>query len=446
MTEQEEYQEYLDQLEYQKYLKSQGQLSGTDTVKKQVANTPSSAWNYAKALTMPLHSPVQFSQGMGNLIMGGVEKLIPGQQSHEIYADNLVQNYKDAYGTWDRTKNTAMNDPFRFASDLSLTGALTTLPLKGTQFGNALNKTSIAVEPVNIAANAVKTGIKAITPKNKPAEMYESAAKFSTTIPKKKRDAMVQTALDEGIPPSGKGVAKIESIIDEIDGKIDTLIAEATNNGGVVQADRVFENLPELRKELGSATQSDPMGNLAKIDDVEAKISEGQFINNKSYYTVEELQQLKRNLYKDANFDVKQSKADPAVNQARKNIANKAKTLIEEQIPDIADLNRRYGKMIDLQEPITRSANRIDNRNLLSINQPLNTGVGYGVADMPGAIAASIATALGNPKVKPQIAIWLNKLNKQGLLDLWLDNKGLPYTVRQGLLQVDRSNDQTSTP
>ena len=421
--------------EFRNYVTQSGsQFSPVEAMK----NTPSSAVKFLKDISYPIRHPVNTYEGMANLAKGAYEKFTPGIQENEKYADAAGKFYSDRFGSREAIRRTANTDPVGFMADLSGGMALAGVPLKT---GNSLSKIGRAIDPVNASVNGAKSLIGKLTPKGKPGQMYESAAKFSTTIPKKKRDAMVQTALDEGLPPTGKGVEKIETLMDSIDGRIDGLIDAATANGGKVPADAVFANLGDLRARMGAATQTDGIGNISKINATAKEIGANQKRLGQDFYTVAELQDLKRNLYKSANFDVKQGKADPAVNQARKNIANKSKELIEEQIPEAADLNRRYGNLVELSDPLTRSANRIDNRNLISINQPLNTGVGYGVGGVEGGLLASGLTALGNPKVKPHIAIWLNDLMKKGLLDTMTDNAAMPHAVRQGLLQTGRVND-----
>ena len=49
--------------------------------------------NTAQAL---LH-PIQTAQGIGNLAVGGVQKLIPGTQPQEVYADALGDFLKQRY-------------------------------------------------------------------------------------------------------------------------------------------------------------------------------------------------------------------------------------------------------------------------------------------------------------------------------------------------------------
>ena len=42
-----------------------------------ITNFPSSAVQLGKDYTAPIHSPIQTAKGIGNLAMGGIQKLIP---------------------------------------------------------------------------------------------------------------------------------------------------------------------------------------------------------------------------------------------------------------------------------------------------------------------------------------------------------------------------------
>src|SRR5436190_4642689 len=50
---------------------------------------------------------------------GGVEKLIPGEQEHEPYANAVGQFFADRYGSMEAFKKTLAEDPVGFAADLA---------------------------------------------------------------------------------------------------------------------------------------------------------------------------------------------------------------------------------------------------------------------------------------------------------------------------------------
>ena len=89
-------------------------------------NFPGSAFNAIKDISRPLYDPVGFGYDLYNLGRGAVEKAIPGEQPYEVFADALVEDYKNAYGSWDQFKETAIEDPVRPLMDLA-----TILPFGG---------------------------------------------------------------------------------------------------------------------------------------------------------------------------------------------------------------------------------------------------------------------------------------------------------------------------
>ena len=101
-----------------------GVKEGASVLGRAVSNLPGSAWQLAKDVTAPIHSPVQTAKGMGNLAMGAVQKLIPGEQGSEQHADAFGRYLSDRYGGLDALKKTLAEDPAGFAADIGglLTG------------------------------------------------------------------------------------------------------------------------------------------------------------------------------------------------------------------------------------------------------------------------------------------------------------------------------------
>lgn len=105
------------------------------SILKAIPNIPTSGMNYVKNMAtavMPKKESYyipggEMARGFGNLAIGGVQKLIPGEQGKEKYADTVGQFYKDRYGGGENVKNTFINDPVGFGADVS-----TLLSLGGT--------------------------------------------------------------------------------------------------------------------------------------------------------------------------------------------------------------------------------------------------------------------------------------------------------------------------
>lgn len=454
-----------------------------------VKNIPSSALKYGKDIYSAVSHPVDTAKAVGNVGMGYVDKAArnltealpqglvsdvnqlnnwladhgfplrrvaedPKQMKfpQEVYADMVNKAVMSRYGSMDRFKSTLMEDPVGVLADvasvMSAGGAIAQRvggAGKISKYGTALRKAGAAADPVNLAMNAGKGAIKALTPKGTPARMYESAAKFGTTIPQADRSRMTKTALREGLMPTTNGVRKLDTIADMLNSDIDNLIADATKKGKTIPKGAVFMHLKKLRQKLGGP-RIDAAEDLKKINKVAAKFNKQMEKLGKNSLTPEELQRFKQDAYKTINFKRKQQKASLADEGARKAMARAAKEKIEAVVPGVKDLNMRLGDLLELRPSLERSAGRIDNLNLASINAPLNIGAGGVAGGAPGATAGAVLAILEMPKIKAKGAIWLEKVKKMPLKAIMKSGDPDIALIRQALLQAGRTEEQASSP
>jgi hypothetical protein len=149
-------------------LRSQSQPLGVaDIASGAVSNLPSSAAKFASDVAQPILHPIETGKALGNVVAGGVEKLIPGEQEHEPYANAVGQFFANRYGGLENFKRTMAEDPVGFLADLSvvMTGggaAAARMPALAGQVGKAVGTVGRAVDPINAVGKAVKgTGIAA---------------------------------------------------------------------------------------------------------------------------------------------------------------------------------------------------------------------------------------------------------------------------------------------
>lgn len=441
-----------------------------------VKNVPDSAYNFAKNLVQPIMHPVDTASSMYNLAMGGGEKLnkylnnalpesliqadIKGtnfladlglpiqrrpqnikdiQYPHEQYADQFGQFMSDRYGSVDNIKKTIMGDPVGSLADASsiftLGGsALSQIP-KLNKVGNAVSKTGQMIEPINMAKGAGKYVASKATTSSLPVSMYESSAKFSTTIPKDKRLKLAETALKNDILPTSSGLDKLDKMINSYSNKIDDLILDAEKSGKMIPKEALFTNLKEVRKNIGGV-KINAATELNQVNKVAAKLNNHLAGINKQLLTPSEVQAFKKDVYDLINFDAKNLKTNRGIDQARKAVARSAKEAIE-KIADVKDLNKTLGDLLDLKEPLQRSANRIENRDLLGIGAPLKISAGGMVAGEGGAALGTSLALLENPKIKARLASKIYQIQKAGKLNL-IDHKLIPTLIHLGLLQGGR--------
>jgi hypothetical protein len=130
-------------------------------------NLVPSAKRFASDIAHAATDPVGTGKALLNVVTGTAEKLVPGEQSHEGYADAVGQFFMERYGGIDNLKRTMAKDPVGFLADMAtvLTGgqlALARAPGMAGQIGRAAGTTSRAIDPINAslkAAGAVGRGI-----------------------------------------------------------------------------------------------------------------------------------------------------------------------------------------------------------------------------------------------------------------------------------------------
>jgi len=332
-------------------------MSAADTITGQMKNVPASAATLLKDLTYPVRHPVDFSNSVTNLGKGVYQKFTDGVQPQERHVDEMVDYAKERFGGMDNIARTAYTDPLGLAADAA--GLLALRPLARA-----------AMQPKKMTKAASDLWDRKVYRDTSPVDEYREVVKGS--FEQKNLDKNIRTALDEKLEPTSEGVAFKESLIDDIDSSIAKLIQESTSRGNKVRLESVFSEIEALKAKLGTSMNSDGLGNLGKIDETVAKITDAAAAEGRHYYTVADLQELKRNLYLDAKYDVVQSKADSAVNKTRKNIAHNAKKQIEGHVSSIQGLNNRYGNLIDIDKSLTRAARRIEGLNPVGIGSPIN--------------------------------------------------------------------------
>lgn len=421
-------------------------FSAMETVK----NIPSSAMKFATDMAQPFMHPLETVKGLGNLAMGVYEKgpWDEGIGPHEKYADAAGQFYKERYGGGDEILNTMQNDPIGMLSDLSLglTGVGTGAKVAG--LGGKLQSLGKAIDPVNALLNVPKGVAKVTTSKMNPVEMYKEAAKFPTTLDTKKgfghRDALAKQALDYGILPNMKGAEKIGNILHGFNTKIDDLITQTNTAGGAIPVDKLVGYTQKLRDEV-SGFKWKAGKNEKSLDKIIDQYLDDMAEQNITHVGVEQLQAFKQDLYKQLNYDAKRGKLENMDSRTGKAFASGARSEIEKFVPEVADINKKWGDLIDLQEPLYRAAGRIGNRDSLGIGVPIKATAGASMLNqidpLLGVVGGGLGAILGafdTPGIKSRAAIAVNALQKQGLADI-LTTGSLPWqAARQAAFQTGR--------
>lgn len=389
------------------------------SIGEMVSNIPRSAVGVGQDMIAPFFSPIETAKSLGNLGLGLGSKLVSGGLPEEKYAEALGGMIKQRYGSGGAALKTLEKDPVGVVSDVAglLTGGgLAAGKIPGlVKAGQGATKVGAAIDPLNLALNTGMYAAGKLTPKGSPASMYESAAKFSTTLSPQERAQLVQTALDEQLAPTAAGVQKAQNLINQIDSEVSTLIADAQASGKKIPRSAVFKYVNETKKKLLEPGMVEAAQDRAKINDILTgyitELNKGKVKD----FTPEAMQRIKRDVYKRINYD-RDLMQSPGVarEETYKAMGRGMREGIERVAPKVGPLNAREGRLIELMQPLQRAAGRIENRDLIGIGAPIKMGTGASVGGSTGAVIAAAQSLLDNPKLKANTALKLYDLQRKG--------------------------------
>ena len=385
---------------------------------------------------------------------------IPGLSEFAPYADAMNQMILDRYGSVDNAMNTIETDPVGFLMDFSGVAGAGGKLAKMSGFENAgdlITAAANAVDPVNQGVNLMGATAGIGIPRAAPESLYGSGAKPGTTMSPQQRRQFNRTAVEQGIMPNDAGLARLGAQMADLRTQIDGLIKQATDKGGTVDASVLFDSLDEMRAAVESGGSVDKAGDLAQIEKVETALSRSIYGDEatdagviREEYTVprpltaRQLQDIKLDAYERGYRASRRDK--PALReQAYQAIGRTARENIENLAgPRVAPLNRQLGNLLEMRTPLERAANRIDQRNLISLPQAIGASPGLALGDPVSALLGTAFGGLISPEMQARMGIGLEALRTMPRLSTPL--RRVPYApsllstgaysgrARQGLL------------
>lgn len=387
-----------------------------------IENTPKSAGQFVKDIITPFLNPVETADALAGLAVGVGEKLVPGRQENEQVVDDLVDAFRERYGGVENIKRTLAEDPVGFVADVSSLLVPGGQAVKGVgvaakakeigKVGAAITKAGRTIEPLTGVAKTARATARKLIPEDLPSELFQSAAKFSTTIPEAARVKLTRTALDNRIMPTLRGLDQARGKINEFNDEITNLIDRATETGKKVPVQRLFAEFGDLKR----AMSAEPITRQRQIGRVAKEIGANFKRLGKKELTAKEAQQLKQAIYRETEGFYSSVKNSPARIDAKQAVARAAKESIEDIFPEIRELNRNEGSLIALRKELEKSASRISNRDLLGIGVPIKGGAGGAIGGLPGLVGGAAIGLFDTPQVKAKLAIVLNSLRKKGVV------------------------------
>ena len=412
------------------------------SVREMAGNVLPSGAQFAKDVAYPFLHPVQTAKAMGNLAKGTYQKFTPGVQPAEAYPDAFMAMMGDRYGSVDKALNTLESDPVGVLADVSglMTGGGTLLAKTGPTAKRVAQVGSL-LDPIQATRNVAGTAAGLLTPKALPREMYDSAVKWRPSIDRQnpgRREQLTETALAEDIMPTPEGLEKAmgrEAILGQ---QVDDLLAAAEDAGASIRVADVRTELVRFQEELGGFKykSKENQAIAAKVLESFDDMAEGR-----EMVSPIELQAFKRDLYKQINYDAKQGTSTYAANAAEQALARGARKSLEGVSPEIADINARLGRLIELTDELPQPAARIGNRDLLGIGIPMKSMMGGAVGDVPGAATGAALGLLDLPRLKAGAALKLENLRRRGARGL-LDANVPAALLTQGLFQSGRFSEE----
>lgn len=372
------------------------------------------------AETVTTKTPVDVGMDIGKVVTGAAGKLIPGEQPYEQDFDALANVYKSKYGSLANLKKTIEEKPAEFLADI--TGAMTgsgaglkaaglktagkAVTEAGVKLGTAPHKAYLKAGEK--AVEGVKKVAGKVTPS--PEKLYASAAKWPTTD--KTRMQTTNTLLKEDIGLNPQGYEKLTSTIDDLNEQIKGQIKPYASKS--IDTKQVSRWTVEARSKAMNTLDRDK--NLAKIQDV---VNDFQKTWG-DQLTVGKAQAIKQDIYKELkrHYDAKAkggSVYTDAEVAARKNIARGLKKEIERATGGkIRDLNARESALLNAEPHLRRAVGRIENHNILSLDDVLAATAGGVVGGPAGAAFFGVARkTFGSPSAKARMAIEIYKAQQK---------------------------------
>ena len=417
-------------------------MSWGEVGKQALGNAIPSALNAGGDLLNAVLHPIDTLTVLGKVGLGAAQKLIPGEQESEKYADAVGEHFAQRYGGMENFKRTVAADPVGVLGDISslFTGgaglgkaaasaaSTGSKAVRAAGLAQAAQGMSGAADVLNKVANAASVAGRATDPIFGTAELagkiaaprlYQSALMPSTRLTPAERDRVVQAGLREGILPTKGGYEKAEELVRGLNDDVTRLIDDATDAGNTIDPLRVANNALDNTFDR-FRHQATPTGDLEAIArDV------GDFVDSwgGAPLTPKEAQKIKTGTYRELKEkDFRPGEPTSASKATQRALASELRQEIENIVPDVKNLNRREGDLIALMDQIEPNIGRHGNWRIFSLPAALGGSL-YGMTS--GDWLTAILGGLGisqwrSPWLKGRLAIH----GHTGNIPRWLHNLG----------------------
>ena len=381
---------------------------------------PGSAAQFGRDIMTPIMEPVETVKSLGNLALGMAQKLVPGEQAEEKYANAVGQFLADRYGGLEEVKRTMATDPVGFAADVSAVftggGALAArAPGMAGRVGQVAGAVGRAVDPLAATARGIgAVGRGVVAPTAATAFGVATGAGPMAITEAAKAGAKGGRA-GRAFREQMRGIAPIEDVVTDTKTALERMRQEraTTYRAGMkgVKKDTTIIDFKPIDKALAKVSEVGVFkGQTIKpvavgaMDEIRAVIEDWKRLDPAEYHTPEGLDALKQKIgaVGEGYDPVTQKQARIIADQAY----NAVKNEIIQQAPEYAKVMKGYEQASELIRDIekTLSANPKANvdatvRKLQSVMRN-NASTNYGRrVDLAKELAER-----GAPELMPRLA------------------------------------------
>lgn len=363
--------------------------------------------NIATAVT----DPKATGKALGNVLLGTVQKLIPGEQDSEKYADALGDYYAKKYGSTKAFLEYLETEPAAVLGDISmvLTGggmvaakviggvnkiAKSQALTKAQTVADSTAKAGAVIDPINLGINTAGYGFGQALNIGAPhlaSRLYQSGLKPSTALSIEDTANIVKTGLDKDIPLNAEGIGKLQIEIQRASKVVDDLIDEASATGKTIPLKTILKSLDELEASFKSSPKEGGAAALQRIKLIRRQMTADFKVTGKKSLTAKELNDYKRSIYGEQSFNKRNQSGTNITEQSLSAKGRGAKGLLEELDPRLQGANRELGNLLQLQPELMNQVNRLQKKDMVSIGAPIKLDAVTGVIDGGSNIAKKAA-------------------------------------------------------
>lgn len=323
-------------------------MSWRDVAEGAYDNAVPSIVQAGKDMATPFMHPIETAKTMGELGLGLIQKLIPGEQPSEKVADAVGQYFTDRYGSVEGIKKAMATDPAGVLLDAStvLTGVgpgVARLPGLAGKVGRGINAAGRATDPLIWAGKGVKglgkaSGLLSGAGGTAIDEAFKAGRKGGDSA----------RAFRESV---GGGTDKMYSVVEDAKHGLEKMREarrEAYRSGAAkLSKDKTVLDFDDVRKALDGAVSDNTFNGVPKskaaakaLSDVREVVDEWGAMDPKIYHTPEGFDALKQRI--GDLMDWKDKGASE--NRAIEAMYNNVKGAIEKQAPTYAKMMGDYSE------------------------------------------------------------------------------------------------------